>query len=249
MKKHFIVPVTLMAISFSACSPAKPKKKHSSSVEPTTAQSITSTLSEAPTQTSAISITSNSSTSDTVSSTSSHVVQEYTQYFKLFDTDFTNASGFPAAGGVKIDDEQYPKNVEKLYTYFSNSVAYPDLINLPNCVNVNITKAVVDTPYFMLGSANDNGVFKFNSTAKMYKIIVQATMYYKYVEYTGVTNYDEGAKFVFNEDVKSLEFNQETQKGVQLEYTFEDSNGVNEFFISSIDGRVMISSLEITWHL
>lgn len=243
MKKHFIIPMTLLAIFVSSCTASKPKKKKSSSEEFSTCYSEVSKTSE----------TSSFSTSSIVQSSSlsssktseSPIPDEYTKIFLLEGTEFAADLGYPSAG-VKFDDESTPTKVEELKNYFSSNLISEELVTSLSCKNVNLTKT--DVPHLVLGSGSDfTSKFTFLSSTKMYKVVIQTTMYYKYDSYHDITNYDSQAKVIFDNQTTLLEYNEAEKKGIQKEFTLESKEGITEFTIESQDGRVLLNSIQITW--
>jgi len=258
MKKHFILPISLMAVLFVSCTPAKSKKKSTSIVKSSTQEQVSATSAKSETTSyvsatqSSASIAPTSTSSGTIIPVSSSsatseapILDEYTKYFKLEGNDFATELGY-ASGGVKFDDTETPSKVAELQTYFENNVIYENLVGPLSCTNINSPKT--DVVHLTLGSgSNFNGTFKYKSIVKMFKVIVHATMYYKYDSYHEITNYDSEAKITFNDEITPLEYNATEQKGVEKEFILESETGITEFSIQSSDGRVFLDSLEITW--
>ena len=94
-----------------------------------------------------------------------------------------------------------------------------------------------------LGSGQDNtGIFKWNSSAKIYKAVVNA---YAFVN---TDNVDEDAHLDVNgESFKLHEENDPAEKLTIV--TKEFSSGTNELVLTSVDGRLFIESLTLTWKL
>lgn len=104
--------------------------------------------------------------------------------------------------------------------------------------------------YLCLGSSSTGGGITWNSTAKILKVEATVKNYYKSYSYGDVTgfNVDQNAHFLIDESDFSLELTDASAapeaKTFNVSY---DNGGVNSFRISSLEGRVLIQSLSITW--
>ena len=174
-------------------------------------------------------------------------VQEYTAKINLSGSDF---SEYATDASVQADKDSYPGNQTKLKEYCDSKLEYQNLIKSLECTKLNTAKwgGVV---YLCVGTGNyrddrfNNGIFKWTSGEKIYKVSIEAQAYAKEIP-NQASNVDLLAHIAIDLDDHSLEVSDESE----LEFkTFEKEypDGVKSFSIKSLGGRVLLKSITITW--
>ena len=173
------------------------------------------------------------------------------EYVATISTSGTAISGYATSAGVQADTD---------LSSGANNAA-----NLTNCLKAQLQheECLTSTWFQKINSAEwdseciiqigtgnpakdnfNSGTFRWNSNAKIYKVEITAMCYAKppYSE-------DSNAKIkIDNDAAQTLKASGDTDvefKTVTKEY----ENGANTFAIQSVDGRVLLKSLKITWRL
>lgn len=161
-------------------------------------------------------------------------VDEYTKTIFTSGTEF--ASRF--SGGTHFDTET---KQTQLFEYLTEQFESENLLSSIDCVNLHTQNYDSDT-FMSLGSSSNTGSFKLNFFVKVYKLELTAQCYAKppYSE-------DSNAKVKIDNDASQL-----LKTGEQLEFQTilkDYESGTNSFTIQSVDGRVFLKSIKITWRL
>lgn len=173
--------------------------------------------------------------------------QEYTATIKFYGSDF---SVYASAAGVQADDSGYSENVTKLKNYCDSFLEYENLITKLNCTCLNTaeyngeTVLCVGTGYYQNNKFSD-GLLKWTSKEKIYKVEISATNYFKENSYSG-NIIDYPAHVWIDSDDHPLT----CEVGLNPQYqsfTKEYDEGTTSFSIKSTGARVLLRELTITW--
>lgn len=173
--------------------------------------------------------------------------EEYTVTIKLSGDEFSTIA---TKQGFQINDTDYPQNVEILKNYCASYLEHDKLLTSLNCTKLN-TAEIDDKVYLCVGTgyfANDKfnqGILKWNSEEKIYKVEIKAQAYLKRNSYSGDI-IDYPAHVWIEEDDHSSEVEQGSTPVVQT-FTKEFNDGVNSFSIKSTGARVLLEEITITW--
>ena len=169
------------------------------------------------------------------------------EYTATISTYGSEISSFATNAGVQVDTDlsSGANNAQKLTNCLKAQLKYEECLTSTWFQKINTaewdSKCIVQigTGNYAKDSFNP-GTFTWNSTAKIYKVEVTAQCYAKpsYSE-------DSEAKLKIDNDAA-----QALKVGEELEFqtiTKDYENGTNSFSIHSVDGRVLLKSLKITW--
>ena len=171
---------------------------------------------------------------------------EYTATISTYGSDI---SGFATKAGVQVDSElsSGANNANNLTKCLKAQLGHEECLTSAWYEKINTaewdSKCIVQ-----IGTGNptkDNfnpGTFKWTSSAKIYRVEITAQCYAKppYSE-------DSDAKIKIDDGTA-----QALKVGEELEFqtiSKEYEDGTNSFTIQSIDGRVLLKALKITWRL
>ena len=175
------------------------------------------------------------------------IEDEYTATIKLSGNSF---SAVATKTGVQFDDSSYSRNVEILKEYCDSGLEYENLISSINCTNLNTAEweqgvaLCVGTGYYG-NSKFKEGLFKWNSNVKIYKVELKARAYTKRNDYSGDI-IDSPAHVQLDGD--DLELMPEGSTKAEVKTISKDyAEGVNSFSITSTGARVVVQEITITW--
>lgn len=169
------------------------------------------------------------------------------EYVATISTYGSSISSFATSGGVQVDTDlsSGANNAAKLTACLQAQVKYEECLSGTWFSKINT--AIWDNACIVqVGTGNpakdnfNSGTFTWNSTAKIYKVEITAMCYAK-------VGYSEDSSAKIKIDDGSA---QALKDGTELEFktlTKEYAEGTNSFTIQSIDGRVFLKSLTITW--
>lgn len=169
-------------------------------------------------------------------------------YTALINTSGAAISAVATKSGVSIDTTLLSgaEKAELFKTALKNQLQYDACLTSITCVNL-YTAVWQDVCMIQIGSGNPakgnlkSGTFTWNSSAKIYKVEIDAQCYSKE---QGAT--DSLAHLKVDESDYSLEVaeNEELEfKTISKEY----AEGTNSFSLVNDGGRVLLKSLKITW--
>ena len=170
------------------------------------------------------------------------------EYTATINTFGASISSFANAAGVQVDTDlsSGASNAEKLTACLQAQLKYEECLSGAWFSKIN-TALWDGSCIVQVGTGNpakDNfnpGTFKWNSTAKIYKVEVTAMCYAK----AGYSE-DSLAKIKINDDsAEALKVENEELEFKTIVKEYEE--GINALTIQSIDGRVLLKALKITW--
>ena len=173
------------------------------------------------------------------------------EYVATISTSGSAISDFATSPGVQVDTDlsSGANNGTKLTNCLKAQLEHEECLSSTWFSKIN-TAEWDDECIVQIGTGNpakDNfnvGTFRWNSTAKIYKVEITAMCYAKppYSE-------DSDAKIKIDAD-SAQALKASTDESVEFETLAKEyENGTNTFTIQSIDGRVLLKSLKITWRL
>lgn len=167
------------------------------------------------------------------------VEDEYTE------TIMTSGASFAGSfnNGYHFDTEAH--KVE-LANYFDDQVEYEYLISKVETSNLHSQKFKSET-YLQLGSgSNAEGLIKWVSIEKIYKVEINVMCYAKEDTYHGITNIDNWSHIAIDAQDFDLTYDGGTDPEVKT-FSLEYPQGTTEFTVKSSMGRVFMKSMSITW--
>lgn len=165
-------------------------------------------------------------------------LQEYTTTVLFSGSKY--ATSFPDGTNFDIQEK-----FDQLLEYLDDQLEYYDLVNEISCVKC-ASRRVESETYFQLSTGSSEGHLSWNSKVKIYKVEVEAMNYCKYNSYGGVWNVDNLAHL----QIGSKDFSLVMEEGVKptlKTYSEEFETGINDLYIGSTNGRVLIKQMKITW--
>ena len=173
------------------------------------------------------------------------------EYVAEIKTSGTAISNFATSAGVQVDSDlsSGAGNAAKLTSCLKAQLEHEECLSTAWYEKIN-TGEWDNECIVQIGTGNpaknnfNPGTFKWNSTGKIYKVEITAICYSKpsYSE-------DSNAKLkIDNDEAQALKSS--TEETLQFKTIVKEyENGTNSLTIQSIDGRVFLKALKITWSL
>lgn len=161
-------------------------------------------------------------------------------------------ASFAKEAGKQIDDLNHTSEKEELVLYISSKLEYDSTLENLSCTNLNTTEwetgaaLCVGTGYFGKGKFK-SGSLTWTSAFSIYSVEIKARAYTKMDDYAGIEIIDEPAKLkIDQEDPVSLVDEGATEVSIiTISKSYEE--GTDSFTITSIDARVLLQEITITW--